>query len=213
MEEPVQVSWDAISAISDALAAAIVIVAAWIALRQFKESLSARQLQGILGLMQQLESSSARRSRSFLYRHRDEVEAILGRKNGLRELDEFLRKTGPADDGPHTLSELRKDLATLEYAALLAVHGMIPATLEQAYFVPTVVDYWLVMEPVVRATRKEIGSDVYLQHFESIYRLATTGQIHMKNASFAKAREARRLVAQSRAMVLKRTEGSDAVPW
>jgi hypothetical protein len=209
----VDVSWDAVSAISTALATTIVVVAAWIALRQFRESLSARQLQGVLGLMQQLESSSARRSRSFLYRHRDEVVAILGQKNALRELDEFLRQTGPADDGPTSLSDLRKDLATLEYAALLAVHGMIPATLEQAYFVPTVVDYWAIMEPIVLATRKEIESDVYLQHFESIYRLATSGQIYMKNASSLKAREVRRLVARSRGMVLKRTETSEIVPW
>jgi hypothetical protein len=193
-------SWAAISAVSSVVATTLVVVAAWIALRQFKESLAARQLQGIMGFVEQLQSTSVRSTRRLLKRHRTEILTILTESHWSEKLDSFLREKGSTAGGATSLSELHKDLAALEFIAVLSLHGKIPIRLERAYLAPVIISYWEAIEPVVRATRAGAGffRPIYLQHFESLVELAASGDLYSRRVEAIKSREIDRLIKQSK---------------
>lgn len=192
--------WTAISTISSVVATTLVVVAAWTALRQFKESLATRQLQGILGFIEQLQSTSVRSTRRLLRRHRTEISEILAGSHWSERLDAFLRENGNATGGAASLSELHRDLAALEFVAVLSLHGKIPVGLERTYLAPTIISYWEAIEPVVRATRAAAGvfRPIYLQHFESLVRLAASGDLYSRRVEAIKSREIDRLTKQSK---------------
>lgn len=184
-------SWDAVSALSSAAGVVVVIVATVLALRQFAESLQSRSLQGILGMAEQLESKSVRVTRKKLRDNNATIRRACADSIGLQDLDARLKD---ATAGQINLQLVRDDLAVLEYCAVLAAHDVIPSRIAIAFFLPIVVDSWPSMEPIVSLTRKEYGSNVYLQHFESIYQLAVSGDFRRHKS---RKRNAARLASRS----------------
>lgn len=194
-----RISWEAVSALSAVIGLVLVVAGSLIALSQFRESLSSRQLQAILGLIEQLQSSEVRSARAVLARHRKEIVATLDTEDGLRKLDSFLE--GVARDGsPASVTELRKVFAVLEFIAMLSLHGQIPAAVERAYLAPTFAAYWDACRPVVLSIRRySRGGDIYLQHFEAFIDLTRSGHIFHWNARTHKKRTLRMLAVRGRA--------------
>jgi hypothetical protein len=164
--------WEILSSIFNALTLIVVVFTAVIALRQFRESLTARHLQGALGLMQLLESGSVRSTRHFFSNHRRQINKALEDGNG--DIEDILRD---ANGHLESVEQLGNDLAILEYTSALALLGLIPNQLERSYFIPVVVDAWRDVEPFAKSIRKEINSPVYLQHLEALWRLAHSGTV------------------------------------
>jgi hypothetical protein len=199
-----RISWEAVSAISSMLGTVLIVIAAWIALSQLKESAAARRLQGIIGFIEHLQSGEVRGARRFLWRHRAEIGKILEGEDWTKELNAFLRTNGGAEDGPTSMTEVRNNLATLEFVAVLSLHGNIPIPLERAYLAPMITGYWPVIEPIVQAIRRGSGDGIYLQHLESLVKLAADGSLYDKRVATHKKREVHRLIEQGRIGVARR---------
>jgi hypothetical protein len=166
-------NWEALNAVSGTVGAGVVLVGTLVALRQLREVLQARHLQAALGMMQQLESRSVRATRRFLGLHREHLARICLGNNWTTELDDAIQRLSRGRIGIETM---RDDLAVLEYVALLALHGMIPASMTLTYFLPIAVDAWADITPIVQAQRRTMGSKIYLQHFECLCDLAVSGK-------------------------------------
>ena len=119
------VSWQALEAISSVAGTVVLVTASWIALRQWKESLSNRQVQGALALIEQFQEGSTRETREFLLRHREEILRVRSDSSSIEKLDKLIkRKSGDGD--PRSLVELRKNLAVLEFVAILCLNDQLP---------------------------------------------------------------------------------------
>jgi hypothetical protein len=101
-------------------------------------------------LAQQLESRPVRRTRVLLRAHRSEIIEACQQDNWNTSVDDIIQQ---ASNGESNLSAVRDDFAILEYAALLALHGMVPPTLGTAYLLPIVVNSWSDVRPIVEAQR------------------------------------------------------------
>jgi hypothetical protein len=167
------VNWEALNAISGTVGTGVVLTGTLIALRQFREVLQARHLQGTLGMVEKLESRSVRATRRFLGLHREDLAQVCAGDNWKIELDGVLQQLSHGRMG---INQLRDDLAILEYAALFVLHGMVPASMGKIYFLPIVVSAWPDICPIVQAERRAMGSEIYLQHFEELYNLAIAGE-------------------------------------
>ena len=183
------------------------VVATIYALRQFSESLRARHLQSILGLARQLESRSLRSTRRLLSEHFVEFEEICNNNNRYTELNAFFLKVS---DNKVGLDEVRDDLAILEYASVLALHEMLPDELSVAYLLPTIVDSWSLVLPITFATRRRMGSRVYLQHLEAMNVLAAKGDFLNHKARRLKVKE---LGSKSLDAVATRSTSGKPVIW
>lgn len=195
------VSWQSVEAISSAIGTVVLIAAAWIALRQWKESLSTRQIQGALALIEQFQEGSTRETREYLLRHRDKILRILSDSDPLEELDKYLRRHSDAGD-PHSLVELRKRLAVLEFVAILCLNNQLPSELERSYLAPTMARYWQAAEPVVTAIRTRRGNAVYLQHVEALVTLLRNGRLFHRRSTSFKRHELRKIENNSMSATL-----------
>ena len=205
-----RISWEAVSAISSILGTVLIVIAAWIALGQLKESAASRRLQGILGFVEHLQSGEVRGARRFLWSHRAEIRKIVAGDDWAKELNAFLRANGEAEGGPTSLVEVHNNLATLEFVAVLSLHGNIPIRLERAYLAPMIAGDWPVIEPIVQAIRRGGGDGIYLQHLESLVKLAADGSLYDKRVATLKKREVQRLIEQGRMGVARRAAGVNA---
>jgi hypothetical protein len=195
------IMWQIVESLSTAVQAIVVIGAAWIALRQWRESLSARQIQGTLALIEQFQSSAVRGTRAFLERHRTEIIALLDGPKPLDKLDRFFKENHDVD-GPRSLVDLRKNLAVLEFVAMLCLNDQLPSGVERSYLAPSLAHYWHVAEPVVRVIRSQRGSEIYLQHLGALVDLLSDGSLFAKT-SLAKKRALRRIENQAKSKVLR----------
>lgn len=120
-------NWDAVSALSSIVGTILILIAAGIAMWQIRESAAARQLEGFLGLMSHLQSSSIRKSRRWLRKNQEEIVSLLndGPKPSER-LDRYLQAFEGQTDAPRDVAELRQDLSVLEQLAALSLSGAIP---------------------------------------------------------------------------------------
>jgi hypothetical protein len=193
-----QMQWEAVSAISSAVATVFLVVAALIALRQWRDATAASQLQSTLAFIDQFQPSSVRGTRDFLRRHRSTVLELLGQPEGLDKLDAFLRLSDD-DEGPRSLLALRKDMAAIEFVAVLSMNGRIPQELERSYLAPTIVNYWEAVWPVVRAIRANRGYGVHLQHLEALVNIINSGDIFTGNCRQRKKLELQRIMANAQA--------------
>ncbi|HET8662423.1 MAG TPA: hypothetical protein VFM55_26010 [Micromonosporaceae bacterium] len=124
-------SWDAVSALSSIAGTALVLAAAWIALYQFRESVSTRQLQSIIASIEQLQSSSLRNVRWFLRYNHEEIKGILEGSNPLEQLNRFLADPDHPGGSPKSIVGLRTSMAVLEFLSVLSLNNKIPIGLEQ----------------------------------------------------------------------------------
>jgi hypothetical protein len=196
-----------ITTLTSVIGVVVVGVATFYALRQFSESLRARHLQSILGLARQLESRSLRSTRHLLSEHFVEFDKICDDKNRYTELDRFFLGVSDRKMG---LNEVRDDLAILEYASLLAIDEMLPDALTVAYLLPTIVDSWSLVHPIVLATRRQMGSEVYLQHLQAMNELA--GKRHFPDRK-ERRRKVKELGTKSLDAVAKRIASGKPAPW
>jgi hypothetical protein len=192
-------TWEALSALSSATGTILVVVAAWIGLRQWRESLEARQFQAATVFIDQFQSTKIRNTRNFLRENATVIESLLATADGLSALDEFLAENAPGRGAPDSLLALRESLANIEFLAILSLTEQIPEYLERAYLAPTITGYWRAVNPVVQAIRTEgsPGKNIYLQNAEALARLAETGQIYGKNCSRLKAAERAKILESS----------------
>jgi hypothetical protein len=197
------VNWDEISAISTAVQAVVVIVAAAFALWQLREALTARQMAGFLRLMDELENGTVQYTRRFLVTFHEDLVGIA-ESGDLRKLDRFI--SGKTRRWEHSLSlgQVRDDLTKLEYAAMLCLDGMLPIRLERTYFTTVVALTWPYLKPIALMLRQVRGVQ-YLQHFEALYGLYTSGVIYRRRYSRARKRETRRMVMVSKSVVVRKT--------
>jgi hypothetical protein len=202
-------SWQSVEAVSSAVGTIVLIVAAWIALRQWKESLSTRQIQGALALVEQLQEGSTRETREYLQRHHDKILQILSGPSPLERLDRFVKRNGRSGT-PHSLVEVRKNLAVLEFVAILCLNDQLPAELERSYVAPTMVRYWEVAEPIVTAIRASRGNKVYLQHVEALVTLLRDGRLFGRRATSSKKIELKKIEQQSRSATIALLQSATA---
>jgi hypothetical protein len=202
IEVSVSANWAAISAVATAVQALVVIVGAALALWQLRESLTARQMAGFLRLIDELERGSVQQTRRFFATYRRDVCKVT-ESGSVQILDKFLRRKTRRWQQPLSLSKVRDDFSALEHVAMLCLHGMLPVRLERTYFTTIVAITWPNIECVVLLLRKERGLP-YLQHFEALYRLYTSGAIYQRNYTRARKREAQRLLLVSKSVVVKR---------
>jgi hypothetical protein len=188
---------DTVEAVSAALGTIFVMVAAWIALRQWRESFSTRQVQGGMALIIQLQEGSTRETRDFLAQHREAISRALSGPHPLDGLDSYLRQN-KKEGVPSSVSELRKIFAILEFVAILCLTDQLPRDLERSYLAPTMVRYWKTAEPIVTEIRKRSGSNVYLQHVEALAELLKTGKLFDKRSAVYKRKEVERIERVSR---------------
>jgi hypothetical protein len=96
--------WDRISAVATGVQAIVVIatvvVTAIFARRQLREALATRYLQSVLGLFEQMERGSVRGAGWLLYHHRDTIDELLSKEDGLSQLDNYLKTMSGDTDGP-----------------------------------------------------------------------------------------------------------------
>src|SRR4051812_34175775 len=192
--ESVHINWDAVSAISSVTGTVLVIGAAWIALRQFKESSSTRQVQSIMGLIDQFQSSSARSMRAFLNSRRTEILSFLSESDGLAKLDAYLQQHGPPSNGPASVTEVRHNVAVLEFIAVLSLSNNISSELERAYLAPVITSYWEAVRPIVGLIRLNPGDELYLQHLESLAQLIACGDLYRRGLTRAKQQRLRIII-------------------
>jgi hypothetical protein len=195
------VNWNEVSAISTAVQAVVVIVAAALALWQLREALTARQLTGFLRLMDELENGTVHQTRRFFITFHEDVLKIA-RSSNLQELDRFISHKTRRWQHPMSLGQVRDDLTKLEYTAMLCLDGMLPIRLERTYFTTVVALTWPYLKPVVLMLRQARGPQ-YLQHFEALYGLYTSGAIYQRRYTRARKREARRMILMSKSVVVK----------
>jgi len=198
------VNWNEVSAISAAIQAVIVTTAAVLALWQLQEALTARRLAGFLRLMDELESGTVQQTRRFFNSYHKDVCRIAA-TGSLRDLDKFLTRKTRHGQQPLSLGSVRDDLTKLEYTAMLCLHGMLPIELERTYFTTVVVLTWPNIEPVALMLRKDRGAQ-YLQHFEALYRLYSSGAIYRRGYLRLRKREASRLMLVSKSVVVARDD-------
>jgi hypothetical protein len=187
---------DTVEAISSALGTIFIVIAAWIALRQWNESFSSRLTQGGMALITQLQEGATRETRDYLIRHQETISSILSGPHPLDRLDAYLSRN-EREGTPTSIYELRKSLATLEFISILCLTDQLPRDLERSYLAPTMVRYWKAAEPVVLAIRARRGNNVYLQHVEALAKLLQTGKLFGKNSSTYKRKELRRIERES----------------
>jgi hypothetical protein len=192
--------WNEVSAISTAVQAIIVIAAAALALWQLQEALTARRMAGFLRLMDELESGTVQQTRRFFNTYQEDVRQIADTGN-LQELDKFIRRKTRRWQQPLSLGSVRDDLTKLEYTAMLCLHGMLPIKLERTYFTTVVVLTWPYIEPVALMLRQARGVQ-YMQHFEALYRLYSSGAIYRGGYARSRKREASRLMLVSMSVVV-----------
>ena len=190
-------TWQSVEAISSAVGTIVLIIASWIALRQWRESLSARQIQGALALIEQLQQGSTRETREYLLRHHDKMLHIAAGPRPLERLDKFIRRNS-RDGTPRSLVEVRKNLAVLEFVAILCLNGQLPIDFERSYLAPIMARYWEAAEPIVIAIRKSRGSEIYLQHVEALVTLLRDGRLFQRRAASSKKMELKRVEQQSK---------------
>lgn len=175
-------NWEAVAAFSTAVTAVVAIVASAVTLRQWRESLRSRHLQGALGLIQQIESRSARSTRRFLRRHHQAIRNASTMESPYAAIERAVHLSAAAEGSAKSLDTIRDDFAVLEYGALLALNDMVPSQLTETYLLPLVMESWPLMEPIITATRSLIETDVYLQHFEAVFILASSGDYRRRRA-------------------------------
>jgi hypothetical protein len=191
--------WDAISAIAAVIQALVVVIAAWIALYQWREALATRRLQGSERTIEAFQSPSIRISRDFLRNRRQDIARITSREDCLRLLDDLLKEAKTQGEGPGSLADLRRDLAVLEFVAVLSLNQMIPPSLEQAYLAPTLLQYWRDAETIVPAMRQSPGNELYLQHLEGLVELVVQSDFYVgSRARRLKAAKRKELIQRSR---------------
>jgi hypothetical protein len=193
---------DTVQAISSALGTVFVIIAAWVALRQWNESFSSRLTQGGMALITQLQEGATRETRDYLLRHREKISEILSGPHPLEGLDAYLSKN-KKEGTPTSIYELRKSLATLEFISILCLTGQVPRDLERSYLAPTMVRYWIAAEPIALAIRARRGNNVYLQHVEALVELLQTGKLFGRRSSAHKRKELRRIERESKLATLE----------
>jgi hypothetical protein len=193
---------DTVEAISSALGTVFIVIAAWIALRQWKESFSSRLTQGGMALITQLQEGSTRETRDYLLRHRENISEILSGPHSLEGLDAYLKKS-KMEGTPTSIYELRKSLATLEFVAILCLTNQLPRDLERSYLAPTMFRYWKAAEPVVLAIRARRGNNVYLQHVEALVKLLQTGKLFDRRSTTYKRKALRRVERESKSATLE----------
>jgi len=196
----VSLNWNEISAIATAVQALVVIAGATLALWQLREALTARQMTGFLRLIDELEQGTVQQTRRFFNAHRQDICKVAESGN-LGELDEFLIRNTRRSQEPLSLGKVRDDFTRLEYTSMLCLNGMLPVRLERTYFATVVALTWPDIECVVLLLRRERGLQ-YLQHFETLYRLYTSGVIYRRGYSRVRKREARRMLFASKSVVV-----------
>ena len=195
------VLWQAVAALSSGIGTIILAAAAWIALRQWRESLSTRQIQGTMALIDQFQSSSVRGAKRFLERHRTEIVRILDEPRFLDKLDKFIRENRDEDE-PRSLVDLRKSLAVLEFISVLCLNDQLPYHVECSYLAPSLAHYWYVAEPLITAIRAQRGNEIYLHHLGALVDLLRNGSF-FRNPSKAKKHALRVLEDRAKAATLK----------
>lgn len=190
-------SWEALSAICSVIGTVVVVVAAWIAVRQLREALAARQLQGALLLMQELQDVAIRGARDLLAEHRDQIVDLAGNNDSAAALDAFLQRRASVPGTPTNLVELRSCLAKLEFASALALHGAVPADFERIYLAPTLVSYWGAVQPAVDLMRGGDAHALYLQQLEAYTDLVLNGSVYGPEAAGTKRQKLAALVSRS----------------
>ena len=198
-------NWDMVSAMSSVSGTVLVTVAAWIALRQFKESSATRQVQSIIGLVDQLQSSSARSMRAFLEKRRAELLSILNQPDGLAKLDAYLQQHGPSGNGPSSVAEIRQNAAVLEFIAVLSLSNNISTELERAYLAPVIISHWEAIRPIVGLIRSNRGDELYLQHLESLAELIVRGDLYRGGLARAKQQRLRLIIQNGRTAISLRS--------
>jgi len=202
-ERPAMGTWqDTVEAISSALGTIFVIIAAWIAWRQWNESFSSRLTQGGMALITQLQEGSTRETRDYLFQRREVISGILSGPRPLERLDTYLNKNRKKG-GPASVYELRKNLATLEFIAILCLTNQLPRDLERSYLAPTMVRYWEAAEPITLAIRARRGNNVYLQHVEALVKLLQAGKLFERRSTTYKRKELQRIERESRSATLE----------
>jgi hypothetical protein len=205
-------TWEAVSALSSIVGTILVLATAWIALHQFREAAGARQFQGIITTIDQLQSSSLRNVRWLLRRNRDEIDAILAGPDPLNALDEFLGRPEHPEGSPTSVADLRTSMAVLEFLGVLCLNNKVPESLERSYLAATIVSYWKSVEPIVLVIRQDSGDSGYLQHIECVVQLAISGALFKANAKAVKSRELRRIISMEHDAVLRRARRQDPLP-
>jgi hypothetical protein len=199
---------NSVEAISAALGTIFVIIAAWIGLRQWNESLSSRLTQGGMALITQLQEGSTRETRDYLLQHRESISGILSGPHPLEGLDAYLKKN-KKEGIPTSIHELRKSLATLEFIAILCLTNQLPRDLERSYLAPTIVRYWEAAEPIALAIRARRGSNIYLQHVEALVKLLQTGKLFERRSTTYKRKELQRIERESRSATMELFDSHD----
>ena len=194
---------DTVQAVSTAVGTIFIVVAAWVALRQWKESFSSRLIQGGMALITQLQEGSTRETRDYLIRRQEDISKILSGLHSLERLDTYL-KQNRKEGAPASVYELRRNLATLEFIAILCLTNQLPRDLERSYLAPTMAGYWKAAEPVVMAIRARRGNSVYLQHVEALVRMLQSGKLFERRSAAHKRKEVRRIERESRSATLER---------
>jgi hypothetical protein len=195
------VNWNEVSAIATVIQAVVVVIAAALALWQLQESLTERQLTGFLRLMDELESGTVQQTRRVLRMFHEDITKIA-RSGDLEELDRFISRKTRRWQHPMSLGQVRDDVTKLEYAAMLCLDGMLPIRLERTYFATVVALTWPYLKPVALMLRQARGAQ-YLQHFEALYEIYTSGAIYRRRYTRVRKRHARRMVLMSKSVVVK----------
>ena len=196
-------NWNAISAVSSSASTSLVVVGAWIALRQWKESLASRQFQGMSAFIQQFQSVRLRSMREFLLSHSKALELLLDEPKPIEALDTFLREKG-GEGIAKSVVELRQDMAVLEFVAVLSLNRTVPVELERSYLAPTIVNYWRAVRPVVKAIQAERGDRIYLQHVEALTGMVLSGELYAGNSAKIKRKILSAIEVQAREGALRR---------
>jgi hypothetical protein len=192
-------SWNEITAIATGVQALVVIVGSALALWQLRLALTARQMGGFLRLIDELEQGTVQETRRFFSAHQGDVRRIA-QSGSIETLDKFIRRNTRKSKQQLSMSTVRDDFTRLEYAAMLCLNGMLPLKLERTYFTTVVALTWPDIQSTVLLLRKTRGNQ-YLQHFEALYLLYTSGAVYRRNYTRLRKREAQRLLLASRSIV------------
>jgi len=195
------VDWDEINAISSAVQAVVVVIAAGFALWQLRAARTERQTAGFLRLMDELEGGTVQQTRRFFSSFHQDVLKI-SRSSDLEKLNRFILRKTRRWQQPLSLGQVRDDLTKLEYAAMICLDGMLPIRLEQNYFTTVVALTWPSIESTVLMLRQARGAQ-YLQHFEALHKLYTSGTVYQRHYKRARRKEARRMALVSKSVVTR----------
>lgn len=138
-----------ISAVAAAIQTLVIIIAAWLAIKQLRDAVRARSLTGFQAIWAELNGAEARGDRAFIF---------------ANEID-------PADLDVEDRLKVERVCVTFDFIGVLVYHELVPRDVALSMYFDVVLRTWHRVRAFVLAERRRRGNVLYMMYFE---RLADT---------------------------------------